>query len=168
MSAPLIQATTEIIQGENVLVRAQLLTESGVALTDDGASSTQAVLTASVHVYDITDPSSPPTLVNEGDPTQLTTYGSPPSSYFTSGASPWVTTGWKLGGSGFNAGFTIASSAVAVASPTLPTVQFKGGHTYRCEFLVTHNGAIVPGLTDGPICFDVIVHVRSSLSRSTA
>lgn len=166
MSAPLIQSRSVINQGENVLVRAQLLTESGVPLTDDGASSTQTATAASVHVYDITDPSSPPTLVNEGDPTQITAFGV--LTCFNSGASPWTTTGWKLGGSGFNAGFTIVSSDVAAPGASIPTVQFKGGHTYRCEFRVTHNGGIVPGLTEGPICFDVIVHVLSSLSRSTA
>lgn len=162
MSSPLIQATTDIIQGENVLVRAQLLTESGVALTDDGASSTQTATAASVYVYDITDPASPPTLVNEGSPTQITEFGV--LTCFNSGASPWTTTGWKLGGSGFNAGFTIVHSTADAPGATIPTVQFKGGRTYRCEFLVTHNGGIVPGLTDGPIRFDVLVNVRPSWS----
>ncbi len=162
MSAPLVQATTEIIQGENVLVRAQLLTESGVALTDDGASSTQTATAASVHVYDVTDPLAPPTLVNEGSPTQITAFGV--LSCFNSGASPWTTTGWKLGGLGFNAGFTIVHSTADAPAATVPTVQFKGGRTYRCEFLVTHGGGIVPGLTDGPIRFDVLVNVRPSWS----
>lgn len=165
MSAPIIQATTAIIQGENVLVRAQLLTESALAITDDGASGTQLATAASVHVYDVSDPSSPPTLVNEGT-VQLTAYVV--ATAFNSGASPWTTTGWKLGGLGFNAGFTILSSDVAVTNPTVPTVQFKGGHTYRCEFRVAHAGSVTPGLTDGPICFDVTVHVHTSLSRSTA
>lgn len=162
MSAPVIQATTTILQGENVLVRAQLLTESGLALTDDGAVGTQLATAASVSVYDITDPAAPPTLVNEGSPTQITAFGVP--TCFNSGASPWTTTGWKLGGSGFNAGFNIVHSTADAPGAAIPTVQFKGGRTYRCEFNVTHGGGIVPGLTDGPIRFDVTVEVQPSWS----
>jgi len=162
-----IQATTEILQGENVLVRAQLLTEAGKILVDDNPPSDtatyQTATGASVHVYDVTDPGAPATLVNEGDPTQVTDYSV--ASTFNSESSPWTTSGWRLGGSGFNAGFTVVHSNTAVPSPSLPTVRFRGGRTYRCEFRVTHGGGIVPGLTDGPIRFDVIVHVRSSWSQ---
>ena len=160
----LVQATDRIQQGENVLVRAQLLTESGLALTDDGASGTQTATAASVYVYDVTDPTAPATLVNEGSSSVVTAFNV--GQCFTSGASPWATAGWKLGGSGFNAGFTIVHSDADVPTPTVPTVQFKGGRTYRCEFLVTHGGGVVPGLTDGPIHFVVVVHVDSTYSRS--
>ena len=159
----IVQTADEIFQGENVLVRAQLITESGLTLTDDGASGTQTVTGASVFVYDITDPDAPPTLVNEGS-TPVTAFGV--ACAFNSGASPWSTAGWRLGGNGFNAGFTIVHSDTNVASPSVPTVQFYGGRTYRCEFVVTHAGTVTPGITDGPIRFDVTVHVRPSWSRT--
>lgn len=158
-----IQATTTIIQGENVLVRASLLSEAGLALTDDGASTTEQVDNADVYVYDTTDDDAPATLVNEGT-TPKTDYNV--AQVFTSGASPWVTTGWKLGGPGFNAGFTIVHSDAAVASPSVPTVRFKGGHSYRCEFRIRHGGTLAPGLTDGDLMFTVYVYVRAAASRA--
>lgn len=119
-----------IYEGQNLPIKARIVTDAGVRVSSDGDGSTTVPATAvEVKVYDVED--RPPVLKNA-------TTAVAAATAFTSQATGYLN--WVTDSEGYN--FLVV---VPIGSGSGFTVDFLGGHTYRVEVKVSTAATINPG-----------------------
>lgn len=140
----LVAGGVEVIriqEGEAALVKARVTTDAGVALSRDGAASTALASAVSIDIYDLT-----------AGGVLVTSVAPAVADSFTFGATPWLTTGWRKGGVGYNFGANVEDGDV--------TGGWKGGHTYKLEIKVSYTASpALGGGSESPQVFPVLVEV---------
>jgi len=146
--AAINSARAIIFEGQDLIVKARVVNDAGTRISEDGASSTGTVSAASFYVYDLNS-STPDTALNGTTAIDIAGAG----GTFTTGAEGYLTTGWDKDGTGYNFAHTVVDGT---------DVTWLGGHRYRIDYVIAHNGTISPsGASEGDIRFSVEVHVKA-------